>query len=40
MALGGYPELSLADARAKREEYRALLSKGIEPQEEKIRIQQ
>ena len=40
MALGGYPELSLADARAKREEYRALLAKGIDPQEEKIRIQQ
>ena len=40
MALGGYLELSLSDARAKREEYRALLAKGIDPQEEKIRIQQ
>ncbi|HHF0443869.1 TPA: integrase arm-type DNA-binding domain-containing protein [Haemophilus influenzae] len=40
IALGGYPELSLADARAKREEYRALLAKGIDLQEEKIRIQQ
>jgi len=39
MALGGYPELSLADARAKREEYRAL-AKGMDSQEEKIRIQQ
>lgn len=40
IALGGYPELSLADARAKREEYRALLAKNIDPQQEKIRIQQ
>ena len=40
MALGGYLELSLSDARAKREEYRALLAKGMESQEEKIRIQQ
>ena len=39
MALGGYLELSLSDARAKREEYRAL-AKGMDSQEEKIRIQQ
>lgn len=30
----------LLDARAKREEYRASLTKAIDPQEEKIRIQQ
>jgi len=35
-----YPQIQLSDARAKREEYRALLAKGIDPQEEKIRIQQ
>ncbi|MDG2914722.1 integrase arm-type DNA-binding domain-containing protein [Bisgaard Taxon 10/6] len=40
IALGSYPEISLADARAKREEYRALIAKGIDPQQEKIRIQQ
>ena len=39
MALGGYLELSLSDARAKREEYHAL-AKGMDSQEEKIRIQQ
>ena len=38
--LGMYPQIQLSDARAKREEYRALLAKGIDPQEEKIRIQQ
>lgn len=35
MALGLYPEISLADARVKREEYRALLAQGIDPQEHK-----
>ena len=40
IALGSYPEISLADARAKREEYRALLAKDIDPQQEKIRVQQ
>lgn len=40
ISLGSYPEISLADARAKREEYRALIAKGIDPQQEKIRIQQ
>ena len=30
-----YPQIQLSDARAKREEYRALLAKGIDPQEEK-----
>ena len=34
-----YPQIQLSDARAKREEYRAL-AKGMDSQEEKIRIQQ
>ena len=34
------PKSNLSDARAKREEYRASLTKGIDPQEEKIRLQQ
>lgn len=38
--LGMYPQIQLSDARAKREEYRALLAKGMDSQEEKIRIQQ
>ena len=29
--LGMYPQIQLSDARAKREEYRALLAKGIDP---------
>ena len=35
-----YPQIQLSDSRAKREEYRALLAKGIDLQEEKIRVQQ
>lgn len=31
--LGSYPAISLADARAKREEYRALLAQSVDPQE-------
>lgn len=33
LALGNYPALSLADARAMRDEKLALLAKGIDPQE-------
>ncbi len=33
--LGMYPQIQLAAARAKREEYRALLAQGIDPQEHK-----
>ncbi len=42
IALGTYPSVSLAEARAIREEYRALLSKDIDPQihkEEQERLQ-
>ncbi|HDR1870975.1 TPA: tyrosine-type recombinase/integrase [Pasteurella multocida] len=35
ISLGIYPAVSLAQARAKREEYRALLAQGIDPQEHK-----
>lgn len=35
MSIGTYPELPLAKARELREEYRALLAKGIDPQEQK-----
>lgn len=38
--IGVYPSISLADARAKREEFRTLLAKGIDPQAEKRRQQQ
>lgn len=31
LALGKYPDVSLADARAKRDQYRATLAKGIDP---------
>ncbi|WP_324007398.1 integrase arm-type DNA-binding domain-containing protein [Pasteurella multocida] len=31
-SLGAYPNLTIAQARAKREEYRALLAQGIDPQ--------
>ncbi|HEH9770873.1 TPA: tyrosine-type recombinase/integrase [Pasteurella multocida] len=34
-SLGTYPNLTIAQARAKREEYRALLAQGIDPQEHK-----
>lgn len=33
ISLGSYPETSLLDARTKRDEYRALLAKDIEPQD-------
>ncbi|WP_342750338.1 integrase arm-type DNA-binding domain-containing protein [Avibacterium endocarditidis] len=31
--MGAYPSITLAQARAKREEFRALLAQGIDPQE-------
>ncbi|HDR1003539.1 tyrosine-type recombinase/integrase [Pasteurella multocida] len=34
-SLGAYPNLTIAQARAKREEYKALLAQGIDPQEHK-----
>ncbi|MFC0950086.1 integrase arm-type DNA-binding domain-containing protein [Pasteurella multocida] len=34
-SLGAYPNLTIAQARAKREEYRSLLAQGIDPQEHK-----
>ncbi|MCK3656788.1 integrase [Pasteurellaceae bacterium Macca] len=39
-SLGRYPEISLAQARAKREKCRALLAQGIDPQAEKQRQQE
>ncbi|UXN35965.1 integrase arm-type DNA-binding domain-containing protein [Avibacterium paragallinarum] len=33
-SLGAFPDVSLAQARAKREEFRALLAQGVDPQEE------
>lgn len=33
LKIGDYPEVSLKDARAKRQEYRELLAKGIDPQQ-------
>ncbi|OOF39402.1 hypothetical protein BKK49_05370 [Rodentibacter rarus] len=35
LKIGKYPEISLADARLKRAEYRTLLAKGIDPQAQK-----
>lgn len=32
LSLGRYPDITIADARRKREEYRALLAQGIDPQ--------
>lgn len=40
LGLGSYPEISLAQARAMREEYRALLAQGIDPKFEKERQRQ
>ncbi|VEI57751.1 prophage integrase [Pasteurella multocida] len=40
MSLGYYPEILLSDARNKRDEYRALLSKDIEPQDHKLKVAQ
>ncbi|HJF73175.1 integrase arm-type DNA-binding domain-containing protein [Gallibacterium anatis] len=31
-SIGAYPEISLSQARAKREEFRALLANGVDPQ--------
>ena len=33
MSLGSYPEISLADARAKRDEYRTLVAQNVDPQD-------
>lgn len=33
LGLGNYPDLSLADARAKAQEFRTILAKGLDPQE-------
>ena len=33
LTVGRYPEMTLAQARARREEYRALLANGIDPQD-------
>ncbi|KFK94272.1 MULTISPECIES: integrase domain-containing protein [unclassified Serratia (in: enterobacteria)] len=38
MTIGAYPEISLADARQHREDARALLAKGIDPQEYKREV--
>jgi FOG: TPR repeat, SEL1 subfamily len=38
MSLGSYPEVSLNDARKKRDELRLLLAKGIEPHLEKKKL--
>lgn len=32
ISLGGFPEISLQDARLKRDEFRALIAQGIDPQ--------
>ena len=40
ISLGSYPELSIADARGKRDEYRGLLAKNIDPQEHNLIIEQ
>lgn len=37
LAIGSYPEISLSDARKRREEARALIAKGIDPSREKQR---
>lgn len=37
LKIGSFPEISLAQARAKREEFRALLAQGIDPQAEQKR---
>lgn len=33
LKIGNYPSITIAQARAKREEFRALLAQGIDPQE-------
>ncbi|PJG82164.1 tyrosine-type recombinase/integrase [Caviibacterium pharyngocola] len=40
ITLGTYPEITLAQAREKREEYRALLAQGIDPQVHRDQIKQ
>jgi phage integrase family site-specific recombinase len=40
LGLGSYPELSLADVRAKREEYRRLLANNIDPRTYEIQAKQ
>ncbi|OBW95196.1 integrase arm-type DNA-binding domain-containing protein [Gallibacterium salpingitidis] len=40
ISLGTYPEISLAQARSKREEYRSLLAQGIDPQIKKEQEEQ
>lgn len=42
LALGKYPEVSLADARARRDEARKLLANGVDPSENKkvIKVEQ
>lgn len=40
LTIGAYPAISLAEARAKREEFRALLAQGIDPKVDKQRQQE
>lgn len=40
LKIGDYPEVSLKDARAKRQEYRELLAKGIDPQQHLAELEQ
>ncbi|MHA3098342.1 tyrosine-type recombinase/integrase [Acinetobacter brisouii] len=40
ISFGAYPEVSLADAREKRAEYRKLIAQGIDPALEKLREQE
>ena len=40
ITLGSWPEVPLAEARVKREEYRSLLAQGIDPQEHKKKAQE
>ncbi|MEE6076492.1 integrase arm-type DNA-binding domain-containing protein [Avibacterium paragallinarum] len=38
ISLGSYPEVSLSDARKKRDNYRKLLAENIDPQDHNIKI--
>ena len=40
IGFGSYPEVSLADARSKRDEARTLLAQNIDPQVERKRVEQ
>ncbi|WP_238138432.1 MULTISPECIES: integrase arm-type DNA-binding domain-containing protein [Glaesserella] len=40
LTIGDYPAVEIIEARAKRDEYNALLAQGIDPQAEKQRIQE